>query len=185
MRSRNPTPPAIPPFDAAVAGRWWRRLAPAGGLTAFGASHVVLKPGGWSSQRHWHRWRGRAAGDDRGRGRAGRGWRPDDPARRRRLHLASGRTERPSPDQRKRCRLRLRLRSAAVTRTGAAIRHRHDVHRPTIPLSPQGWHTNIRAAAVFLDSRPRRHSYCSITQSSASAAAIQACIHSCSQTASM
>ncbi|MBN8500138.1 MAG: cupin domain-containing protein [Sphingomonadales bacterium] len=42
------------PFDAAVAGRWWRRLAPAGGLTAFGASHVVLKPGSWSSQRHWH-----------------------------------------------------------------------------------------------------------------------------------
>ena len=42
------------PFDAAVAGRWWRRLAPVGGLTAMGASHVVLKPGAWSSQRHWH-----------------------------------------------------------------------------------------------------------------------------------
>jgi uncharacterized cupin superfamily protein len=42
------------PFDAAVEGRWWRRLAPAGGLTAMGASHVVLKPGAWSSQRHWH-----------------------------------------------------------------------------------------------------------------------------------
>jgi uncharacterized cupin superfamily protein len=24
------------------------------GLTDFGASHVVLKPGAWSSQRHWH-----------------------------------------------------------------------------------------------------------------------------------
>lgn len=43
-----------PPFDAPVEGRWWRRLAPAGGLTEFGASHVVLKPGAWSSQRHWH-----------------------------------------------------------------------------------------------------------------------------------
>jgi uncharacterized cupin superfamily protein len=43
-----------PPFDAAVSGRWWRRLAPAGGLTNMGASHVVLKPGAWSSQRHWH-----------------------------------------------------------------------------------------------------------------------------------
>ncbi|MBV8686133.1 MAG: cupin domain-containing protein [Alphaproteobacteria bacterium] len=43
-----------PPFDADVAGRWYRRLAPAGGLTAFGVSHVVLKPGAWSSQRHWH-----------------------------------------------------------------------------------------------------------------------------------
>lgn len=37
-----------------MAGRWWRRLAPAGGLTLMGASHVVLAPGGWSSQRHWH-----------------------------------------------------------------------------------------------------------------------------------
>lgn len=43
------------PFDEAVAGRLWRRLAPAGGLSAMGASHVVLKPGAWSSQRHWHR----------------------------------------------------------------------------------------------------------------------------------
>ena len=43
------------PFDEAVVGRWYRRLAPASGLTAMGASHVVLKPGAWSSQRHWHR----------------------------------------------------------------------------------------------------------------------------------
>lgn len=42
------------PYDAAVEGRWYRRLAPACGLTAIGASHVVLKPGAWSSQRHWH-----------------------------------------------------------------------------------------------------------------------------------
>jgi len=42
------------PFDKDVAGRWVRRLAPATGLTDFGASHVVLKPGAWSSQRHWH-----------------------------------------------------------------------------------------------------------------------------------
>lgn len=43
------------PFAADVAGRWYRRLAPLGGLTRMGASQVVLKPGGWSSQRHWHR----------------------------------------------------------------------------------------------------------------------------------
>jgi uncharacterized cupin superfamily protein len=43
-----------PPFDQEVQGRWWRRLAPVGGLTMMGASHVVLRPGGWSSQRHWH-----------------------------------------------------------------------------------------------------------------------------------
>lgn len=42
------------PFNRAVAGRWYRRLAPAGGLTRMGASHVVLRPGAWSSQRHWH-----------------------------------------------------------------------------------------------------------------------------------
>ena len=43
-----------PPFDKDVAGRWVRRLSPEAGLTDFGASHVVLKPGAWSSQRHWH-----------------------------------------------------------------------------------------------------------------------------------
>ena len=43
-----------PPFNEAVQGRWWRRLAPATGLTDFGVSHVTLKPGAWSSQRHWH-----------------------------------------------------------------------------------------------------------------------------------
>lgn len=42
------------PFDEPVQGRWHRRLAAPGGLTRMGASHVVLKPGAWSSQRHWH-----------------------------------------------------------------------------------------------------------------------------------
>ncbi len=42
------------PFDREVQGRWYRRLAPSTGLTEMGASHVVLKPGAWSSQRHWH-----------------------------------------------------------------------------------------------------------------------------------
>ena len=42
------------PFSAEVEGRWWRRLAPLAGLKHMGASHVVLKPGGWSSHRHWH-----------------------------------------------------------------------------------------------------------------------------------
>ena len=42
------------PFGEAVAGRWYRRLAPAAGLQDFGVSHVVLRPGAWSSQRHWH-----------------------------------------------------------------------------------------------------------------------------------
>jgi len=42
------------PFDKDVAGRWYRRLGPASGLTDFGVSHVRLEPGAWSSQRHWH-----------------------------------------------------------------------------------------------------------------------------------
>jgi uncharacterized cupin superfamily protein len=43
-----------PPHSEKVQGRWYRRLAPASGLKDFGASHVTLKPGAWSSQRHWH-----------------------------------------------------------------------------------------------------------------------------------
>ena len=43
-----------PPFDQEVQGRWYRRIAPVSGLTQMGTSHVVLKPGAWSSQRHWH-----------------------------------------------------------------------------------------------------------------------------------
>ena len=43
-----------PPYNQEVDGRWYRRLAPPSGLTKLGASHVVLKPGAWSSQRHWH-----------------------------------------------------------------------------------------------------------------------------------
>lgn len=42
------------PYDQPVQGRWYRRMAPASGLTHMGASHVTLKPGAWSSQRHWH-----------------------------------------------------------------------------------------------------------------------------------
>jgi uncharacterized cupin superfamily protein len=42
------------PYSAAMAGRHFRRLAPPSGLTDFGVSQVTLKPGGISSQRHWH-----------------------------------------------------------------------------------------------------------------------------------
>ena len=42
------------PFNEDVAGRWYRRLAPATRLTDFGVSEVTLQPGAWSSQRHWH-----------------------------------------------------------------------------------------------------------------------------------
>lgn len=42
------------PYADRVQGRWYRRIAPAAGLEDFGVSHVELKPGAWSSQRHWH-----------------------------------------------------------------------------------------------------------------------------------
>ena len=42
------------PFAADMTKRHFRRLAPAGGLTDFGVSHVRLEPEGVSSQRHWH-----------------------------------------------------------------------------------------------------------------------------------
>ncbi len=42
------------PFHKQVEGRWWKRIAPLAGLTEMGASHVILDPGAWSSQRHWH-----------------------------------------------------------------------------------------------------------------------------------
>jgi len=43
-----------PEFAGVVQGRWYRRLGPPTGLTDFGVSHVLLKPGAWSAQRHWH-----------------------------------------------------------------------------------------------------------------------------------
>jgi uncharacterized cupin superfamily protein len=43
-----------PPFNEPVQGRWQRKVAEAAGLTELGARHVVLEPGAWSSQRHWH-----------------------------------------------------------------------------------------------------------------------------------
>jgi uncharacterized cupin superfamily protein len=42
------------PFAAEMGNRHYRRLGPAGGLSDIGVSHVVLEPGGVSSQRHWH-----------------------------------------------------------------------------------------------------------------------------------
>lgn len=43
-----------PPFSEDVAGRLYRRVGKATGLTEIGVSHVVLEPGAISSQRHWH-----------------------------------------------------------------------------------------------------------------------------------
>ena len=43
-----------PPFNEPVAGRWQRPIGQSAGLSELGARHVVLEPGAWSSQRHWH-----------------------------------------------------------------------------------------------------------------------------------
>ena len=42
------------PYSDDVAGRFYRRVGQATGLKDIGVSHVVLEPGAWSSQRHWH-----------------------------------------------------------------------------------------------------------------------------------
>ena len=43
-----------PPYDAPMGRRHYRRIAPAAGIEDFGISHVMIEPGGISSQRHWH-----------------------------------------------------------------------------------------------------------------------------------
>ncbi len=42
------------PYDVPCRQRRLRRLAAAGGLTKLGVTQLVLPPGAWSSQRHWH-----------------------------------------------------------------------------------------------------------------------------------
>ena len=43
-----------PPYDEPCRARERRRLGDAAGLTQFGVNLLVLPPGAWSSQRHWH-----------------------------------------------------------------------------------------------------------------------------------
>jgi uncharacterized cupin superfamily protein len=42
------------PFDAPCRHRSRRALGDAAGLTDFGVNVMLLAPGAWSSQRHWH-----------------------------------------------------------------------------------------------------------------------------------
>ena len=42
------------PHDAPCRERAWKRLGDVAGLTQFGVNLLTLKPGVWSSQRHWH-----------------------------------------------------------------------------------------------------------------------------------
>jgi uncharacterized cupin superfamily protein len=43
-----------PSYAAALVGREKRMLGDAFGLTQFGVNLTTLRPGAWSSQRHWH-----------------------------------------------------------------------------------------------------------------------------------
>ncbi len=43
------------PFWQPIVGRARQRLGNAVGLSQFGVNLTTLKPGAWSSQRHWHR----------------------------------------------------------------------------------------------------------------------------------
>jgi len=42
------------PYNLGRQGRVVRRLSAPAGLKDFEANHVVLPPGAWSAQRHWH-----------------------------------------------------------------------------------------------------------------------------------
>ena len=42
------------PFDQPCRARQRRKLGDVAGLTQFGVNLLVLPPGAWSSQRHWH-----------------------------------------------------------------------------------------------------------------------------------
>lgn len=42
------------PYAADCSRREKRALGDVAGLTQYGVNHVVLSPGSWSSQRHWH-----------------------------------------------------------------------------------------------------------------------------------
>ena len=129
-----------PPFDGPVGGRWYRRLAPALGLTDFGASLVRLEPGAWSAQRHWHEGEdellvmieGEAVLiEDEGRTRLG----PGD--------IAAFPKDRPNGhhlvnESDAACRF---LVVGAAQRAGLPLsRHRHAGRRADRPISPQGRH---------------------------------------------
>jgi uncharacterized cupin superfamily protein len=42
------------PYDEPCKARRWKALGDAAGLTQFGVNRLILEPGVWSSQRHWH-----------------------------------------------------------------------------------------------------------------------------------
>ena len=44
-----------PPYDVPCRERHRLRLGDGGGLSQFGVNLLTLKPGVWSSQRHWHK----------------------------------------------------------------------------------------------------------------------------------
>ena len=43
-----------PPYDEPCRRRQRKRLGDAAGLTQYGVNLLILPPGAWSSQRHWH-----------------------------------------------------------------------------------------------------------------------------------
>ena len=115
------------PFWKATVGRERKRLGNAVGLTQFGVNLTTLKPGAWSSQRHWHRNEDEFiyvlegelvlcedAGETVLKPGDAAGWK-------------AGCAQRPLPDQPTRPRRRLpRNRHAGGDRDGGLFRHRHE-----------------------------------------------------------
>ena len=138
-RSNRSTAPAI---RRPTTRRWRSGIIagsrPPAGLEDFGVSHVVLEPGGISSQRHWHE------GEDElvvmldGRGGAGRGGGRDGAARRRLRGVPQGRRQRPSSRQPLGRALHLRRRRQAGRERLPLSRHRPASRRRQRRLHPQG-----------------------------------------------
>ncbi|MEI9852642.1 MAG: cupin domain-containing protein [Sphingomonas sp.] len=160
-----------------VRGRWYRRLAPASGITDFGFTHATLKPGAWSSQRHWHEGEdefvvmlsGEAvliddAGEHAMRPRRHRRFPPRATATAMSWSTAATPTACSSPWAGRRDRLPL-------------SRHRHASVRGH-GLSAEGWERVLMIPFQGGEKMAQATgcSNCSITQSSACAPAIQSCI---------
>ena len=116
------------PFDKDVQGRWYRRLAPAGGLTDFGVSLVTLKSGAWSSQRHWHNGEDEFLVMIEGEAVLVEDEGPTVLQARRLRRLAQGQHQRPSPSERQRWRLPVHRRRRRDQHRRRLFRRRFDVH---------------------------------------------------------
>ncbi len=158
------------------------RLAPASGIEDFGASHVVLEPGAWSSQRHWHEGEdelvvmlsGEAVlVDDHGETPLRAGDIAVFPKNDGNGHVLQNRSDAP-------CAF-VAIGRPAVTDCPLS-RYRHAPLGGSRGAAQEGRERVLKRSAHFIAGCV---SHCAIVHSSSSAAFIQPCSHSCSISACM